>query len=117
MPKVFGEKLTLEQVFQNLLSNAIKYNDKEKGIIIVSCEETDQDFSFSIRDNGIGINKKYFDRIFQVFQTLHSRDTYESTGIGLSIVKKVIERHKGTITVKSEVDKGSTFTVTLPKIN
>lgn len=117
LPKVFGEKLTLEQVFQNLLSNAIKYNDKEKGIITVSCEEADHDFSFSITDNGIGINKKYFDKIFQVFQTLHSRDTYESTGIGLSIVKKVIERHKGTITVKSEVDKGSTFTVTLPKIN
>ena len=117
LPKVFGEKLTLEQVVQNLISNAIKYNDKKKGLIWVSSSETNDTISISVKDNGMGIEEKYFNKIFQVFQTLHSKDTYESTGIGLSIVKKVIERHKGKISVESEIGKGSTFTITLPKLN
>ena len=114
-PTIYGEKIRIEQLFQNLMSNAIKYNDKEKGIINVSCDDLGDYYQFHIQDNGKGIPKRHFNKIFQIFQTLQARDQYESTGIGLTIVKKIVETYGGVITVVSEVGKGSTFSFTILK--
>ena len=108
-PTVFSEKTRIEQVFQNLLSNAIKYMDKPKGLIKIACEEKENHWEFSVTDNGPGIEEKHFKKIFQIFQTLASRDEIESTGVGLSVVKKIVEMYGGQIWVESEVGKGSTF--------
>jgi signal transduction histidine kinase len=116
LPAVFGDRIRLIQVFQNLLDNSIKFLNSPDGQIIVACTEHQQDFwKFSIADNGPGIDPKYHERIFQIFQTLQPRDIFESTGIGLALVKKIIELHGGTIWVKSTVGEGSTFFFTLPK--
>ncbi len=114
-PIVKYDRIRLQQVFQNLLSNAIKYSNKDKGEITVGFKEDDAFYFFSITDNGIGISKSHYERIFQIFQTLQPKDQYESTGIGLSIVKRIVERNGGQITVESEVGVGSTFTFSIPK--
>jgi light-regulated signal transduction histidine kinase (bacteriophytochrome) len=106
----------LKSVFQNLIINAIKF--KKKGIppvINISATDTGKEFLFIIKDNGIGIEKEYFDRIFIIFQRLHLRTEYAGTGIGLSLCKKIIEMHGGKIWVESEFGKGSTFYFTIPK--
>ena len=106
----------LKSVFQNLLLNAIKF--KKEGIlpvINISASDTGQEILFRIEDNGIGIEKEYFDRIFIIFQRLHTRFEYAGTGIGLSLCKKIIELHGGKIWVESEFGKGSTFYFTIPK--
>ncbi|MEX0724278.1 MAG: PAS domain S-box protein [Gracilimonas sp.] len=106
----------IQQVFQNLLSNAIKYHAPgSKPKIHVSAKEIDSHWRFSVKDNGIGINKEFQQNIFQLFQRLHTRDNYSGTGIGLAISKKIIERHGGIIWVESEEGKGSTFFFTIPK--
>jgi signal transduction histidine kinase len=89
--------------------------DKELGKIRIGCQENDLEWTFFIEDNGPGIPKEHFDRIFQIFQTLKPRDEVESTGIGLSIVKKVVELHHGRVWLESEMGKGSTFFFSLPK--
>ncbi len=106
----------LNQIFQNLLSNAINYNDKKKGMIKIGCYESDDSWKFYIKDNGPGIQKKYFKRIFQIFQTLQSKDKKESTGIGLTTIKKIIEMYNGKIWLDSKVGEGTTFYFTLPKV-
>lgn len=115
LPTVEFGPTRLLQVFENLISNAVKYNDKEKGIIGISFADSGSAWTFSVYDNGPGIEEKYFEKIFQIFQTLRSRDEYESTGIGLTIVKKIIESNGGVITVKSDPGKGITFTFTILK--
>ncbi len=115
LPTVQYETTRLTQVFQNLLSNAIKYNDKPEGRIDIDYTEDEAFWIFSLSDNGPGIDGKYFDRIFGIFQTLNPRDEYESTGIGLAVIKKTIEAAGGKIWVASEVGKGSTFSFTVPK--
>jgi PAS domain S-box-containing protein len=115
LPTVSYDKVRIQQVFQNLLSNAIKFLDKPKGLLEVIFEEDDSFYSFSIKDNGPGIEGAYFQKIFQIFQTLRSKDDYESTGIGLSIVKRIVELNGGSISVSSEVGIGSTFSFTIPK--
>ena len=115
LPIVRGERLRLKQVFQNLLSNAIKYTDKPKGQIKIGCTEENGFWKFSVADNGCGIKEKYFEKIFEIFQTLTSRDKTESTGIGLTIVKKIVELYGGKVWVESKVNEGSTFFFTLPK--
>ena len=115
LPTVYYGPTRLLQVFENLVSNAVKYNDKEKGEIVISCADMDYAWAFSVADNGPGIEEKYFEKIFQIFQTLRARDEYESTGIGLTIVKKIIESNGGTITVKSVPGNGITFTFTILK--
>lgn len=117
LPTIVGEKVRIEQVFQNLISNGMKYNDKPKGIIEISHQEDDNYYTFMVADNGKGIDEKYFEKIFQIFQTLEARDNYESTGIGLTIVKKIVESHEGKITLESEVGKGTTFIFTIKKKN
>jgi light-regulated signal transduction histidine kinase (bacteriophytochrome) len=114
-PTLFCVNVQIEQVFQNLIGNAIRYMDKKMGRIRVGCYSNDLAWVFSVEDTGPGIAKEHFERIFQIFQTLKPRDEVESTGIGLSIVKKVVELHNGRIWVESEVGKGSTFFFTLPK--
>jgi len=115
MPVMLAEKLHLQQVFSNLLSNAFKHNTVSSPEIRVRSKETEKYYEFSISDNGPGIEKECFEKIFVIFQTLKERDAFESTGVGLAIAKKVIDDIKGTINVKSELGKGATFTFTWPK--
>lgn len=115
LPTVSFGPTRLLQVFENLISNAVKYNDKEAGEIEIRCTDAGNVWSISVADNGPGIEEKYFEKIFQIFQTLKSRDEFESTGIGLTIVKKIIEANGGTIHVSSVPGEGTTFTFTIPK--
>lgn len=114
-PRLTTEKLRLEQVFSNIISNAVKYSDKINGKIIISSKKADDFYEFSVTDNGPGIQEEYFEKIFMIFQTLRERDAFESTGVGLAIVKKIIDEQKATIKVESEVGKGSTFIFTWPQ--
>lgn len=113
LPIVKGDKTKLQQVFQNLISNAIKFIDKEKGFVKINVEDAQTHYKFSIEDNGMGIEKKFHDKIFKIFQALNKRE--DSTGIGLSIVKKIIDLHEGQIWLDSEPTKGTTFFFTLKK--
>ena len=115
LPSLVCEVTRIEQVFQNLVSNAVKYIDKPKGIVKIGCSKENGYWKFRVADNGPGIEEKYFEKIFQVFQTLDPPDKQESTGIGLALVKKIIEMYGGKIWVESEVGSGSTFFFTLPK--
>jgi PAS domain S-box-containing protein len=115
LPVLMCEETQIMQVFQNLLSNAVKYMDKPAGQIKVGCVEQDGFWKFSVADNGPGIDKKYFKKIFKIFQTLCPEDRADSTGIGLSIVQKIVELNGGIVWVESELGKGSTFFFTLPK--
>jgi signal transduction histidine kinase len=117
MPVVKFERTQISQVFQNLLSNAIKYIDKPVGRINISCIEEADNWKFSVADNGCGIEQKNFEKIFRMYQTLEPRDELKSSGIGLTLVKKIIETYGGTIWVESELGQGSTFIFTLPKQN
>lgn len=120
--KIYIQKLPvincydLKSVFQNLIINAIKFKkSREFPIINISASETEKEFLFKIQDNGIGIEKEYYNRIFIIFQRLHTRFEYAGTGIGLSQCKKIIEQHGGKIWVESEFGEGSTFYFTIPK--
>jgi signal transduction histidine kinase len=115
LPLVMGEKARLTQVFHNLIDNAIKYLDKPQGRIEIRCLDQGSDWQFAVTDNGPGIDEKYFEKIFQMFQTLVPRDQRESTGIGLAIVKKIVELFGGRVWVESGPGRGSTFFFTLPK--
>lgn len=114
LPAITCKKTHIIQILQNLLDNAVKYMDKPEGRIKVTCLEQDNFWRFSVADNGPGIERRHFDRIFKIFQTLEHREGIESTGIGLSIVKKLVELNKGRVWVESEVGAGSTFFFTLP---
>lgn len=115
LPSVRGERIYIEQVFLNLISNAVKFMDKDKGVVRIDCRDNEEFWEFSIADNGSGIDEKYFNKIFMIFQTLQPRDKFESTGVGLSIVKKIIETSGGKIWLESKLKKGTTFYFTLPK--
>ena len=115
MPTFVTELIPLQQVFNNLISNAIKHSDCDNGKIAISVKEQDNFYEFAVTDNGKGIDPQYHERIFTIFQTLEARDTKESTGIGLAIVKKAVENQGGTIEVESQVGKGTTFRFTWKK--
>jgi len=115
LPVVLRDSVRMEQVFQNLIGNAIKFMDKGEGVIKVGFADEGAYWKFSVSDNGPGINKKYHDKIFQIFQTLTPRDAHESTGIGLTLVKKIIKLYGGSVWVESETGRGATFFFTLPK--
>jgi PAS domain S-box-containing protein len=115
LPVIECERTRIAQVFQNLLSNAVKFMDKPQGHIRVGCVEEDGFWKFTVADNGPGIEEKYFEKIFQMFQTLAPRDDVESTGVGLTVAKKIVELYGGKIWVESKVGEGSTFLFTLSK--
>lgn len=113
MPNIVCDRVRIGQVFANLISNAVKYNDKEKTEITVGFEEGDADVEFFVADNGPGIEEKYHEKIFKIFQRLSADES--GTGIGLALVKKIVEDHKGRIWVESEMGQGTTFKFVLPK--
>lgn len=114
LPELMGDEGQLTQVFQNLIGNAIKFKSYEKPKVHVSATRKDDDWLFSVKDNGIGFEPEHVDRIFIIFQRLHGREEYKGTGIGLALCKKIIERHGGRIWAESEKGKGSTFYFTIP---
>lgn len=118
LPEIEGQTTELRLLFQNLISNAIKFRKKDiTPKIHVSVEANDDEYSFSISDNGIGIDEKYLDRIFVIFKRLHGKSEFEGTGIGLAHCKKVVELHGGRIWVESRLTQGSTFKFCIPVIN
>jgi light-regulated signal transduction histidine kinase (bacteriophytochrome) len=117
LPLVMADDVQLMQLLQNLIANAIKFRGSAKPQIHVGAESRETEWIFTVRDNGIGIEPAYFERIFVIFQRLHTRDEYPGTGLGLALCKKIVERHRGRIWVESTVGKGSIFFFTLPKAN
>ena len=115
LPTVLGDRTQLRQLLQNLISNAIKFRREEPPLVHISAEPQEDFWLFTVRDNGIGIDPQFAERIFVLFQRLHSRQEYPGTGIGLAICKKIVERHAGRIWVESHLGEGSTFYFTLPR--
>ncbi|ANE52378.1 sensor histidine kinase [Flavisolibacter tropicus] len=115
LPVLRTEAVPLMQVFSNLISNAIKYHNQATGQVKIYCQDEGARFRFFVEDDGPGIAQNHFNKIFVIFQTLHERDSFESTGVGLAIVKKILDARKETIQVSSELGKGSVFSFTWAK--
>ena len=115
MPVIHNNKVWIEQIFTNLISNAIKHNDKIEGKVEISYKDGGGYHQFAVTDNGPGIAEEYHEKVFTIFQTLEARDKVENTGVGLSIVKKIIEEQKGKIWIESQVGHGTSFVFHLPK--
>jgi light-regulated signal transduction histidine kinase (bacteriophytochrome) len=113
---VMADGPQLEQLFQNLIGNAIKFRGNQPPRVHISASRNGNGWTFSVRDNGIGIAPEYSERIFVIFQRLNSREVYAGTGIGLAVCKKIVERHGGRIWVKSDIGKGATFYFILPAV-
>jgi light-regulated signal transduction histidine kinase (bacteriophytochrome) len=116
LPTVMGEPSQLLQLTQNLIGNGLKYRGHEPPHIHVSASDDGNEWTFSVRDNGIGIAPKHQERIFQIFRRLHTQQEYPGTGIGLAVCRRVVHRHGGRIWVESEAGHGSVFYFTIPKI-
>ncbi|MDR9402111.1 MAG: ATP-binding protein [Halothece sp. Uz-M2-17] len=115
MPIVVTDPLPLQQIFTNLISNAIKHHHRSDGKVFIVAKELETAYEFSIHDDGPGIDPKFHEKIFVMFQTLQARDTVENTGVGLAIIKKILDDKGGTIKVESESENGTTFRFTWPK--
>lgn len=117
LPGVMADESQLVQLFQNLVGNAIKYQSPGVPRVHISAVESSGDrWTFSVKDNGLGIDPLYSEKIFGMFQRLHKREEFAGTGIGLAICKKIVERHGGRISVQSQLGQGSTFRFALPRI-
>jgi chemotaxis family two-component system sensor kinase Cph1 len=114
LPLIYTNDQLMIQLFQNLIANAIKYHSEKIPEIHISANKSDNKYIFTLKDNGIGIKPKHLERIFTIFQRLHTREEYEGSGIGLAISKKIIQKHRGKIWAESELGKGSTFYFTIP---
>jgi light-regulated signal transduction histidine kinase (bacteriophytochrome) len=114
LPMLNADGTQLTQLFQNLIGNAIKFRGDNPPCIEIGAEQQDEEWVFHVRDNGIGIAPEYFERIFLLFQRLHGRHEYPGTGIGLTLCKKIVERHGGRIWIASEQGKGTTFYFAIP---
>jgi light-regulated signal transduction histidine kinase (bacteriophytochrome) len=117
LPVIYTERLKLEQVFTNLISNAVKYSRRPDGEIVITGRELPTYYEFSVKDDGIGIDPEYHEKIFEIFQTLREKNEEQSTGIGLAIIKKIIEDQHCSIRVESEPGEGSDFIFTWPRTN
>jgi chemotaxis family two-component system sensor kinase Cph1 len=118
MPHVKGVSSLITNLFQNLIANAIKFGKADvQPLIEIKAERQGDKYLFSVRDNGIGFSPEYEERIFGIFQRLHTRQEYEGTGIGLALCKKIVEFHKGKLWVESNPEEGSTFYFTLPAMD
>ncbi len=115
LPVISADGGQLVQLFQNLIGNAIKFHGKEPPCVHVSAKDKGTEYQFAVRDNGIGIDPQYYDRLFKIFQRLHTREEYPGSGIGLAVCKKIVERHGGRIWIESQAGKGSTIYFTLSK--
>jgi light-regulated signal transduction histidine kinase (bacteriophytochrome) len=115
LPTVMGDETQLIQLLQNLISNAIKFRREEPPRVHVSAVQREKEWAFEVRDNGIGMESEYFERIFMIFQRLHSRSEYPGNGIGLANCKKIVDRHGGCIWVESMPGVGTTFHFTIPQ--
>jgi PAS domain S-box-containing protein len=116
LPTIMADESQMAQVIQNLVGNALKFHSRKRPRVHISGVEGEREWTFAVEDNGIGLNMEYADKIFQMFQRLHTRDSYPGTGVGLAIAKKIVERHGGRIWVESEEGKGATFLFTIPKV-
>ncbi len=117
LPSIYANDQQILQLFQNLISNAIKYRGEKNPEIHISSNKLDNEYIFSVKDNGIGIDKKHLEQIFTIFQRLHTRGKYAGTGIGLAISEKIVQQHHGKIWAESELGKGTTFYFTIPDRN
>ena len=116
LPRVVADQKQLAQLFQNLIGNAVKF--RREGIapaVHIAAREEEKEWIFSVRDNGIGIERQYERRVFEIFERLHSVSQYSGTGIGLAICKRIVERHGGQIWIESVPDAGTTFFFSMPK--
>ncbi len=114
LPTIKASQVQMQQLFQNLISNALKFQATEKPEVWIDCQKKDKVYTFSIKDNGIGIDADYQQKIFEMFRRLHTKEEYEGTGIGLATCKKIVEQHGGLIWVESGIGEGSTFFFTMP---
>jgi two-component system sensor kinase len=116
LPDVRGDKMLIRQVLVNIFGNALKFTrGRDKAVIDMNCEKTSSQYLFKVKDNGAGFNMKYADRLFGIFQRLHSAEEFEGTGTGLLIIKKIIARHGGEVRIWGEVENGAEISFTLPQ--
>ena len=115
LPKVRADAFQFVQLFQNLISNAVKFREEERPHVHISARDEGREWLFSVRDNGIGIDRQHADKVFVIFQRLHTKEKYPGSGMGLAICKKIVDRHSGRIWFESEIGKGTTFYFTIPK--
>lgn len=115
VPVVLADKVLMNQVIYNIISNAVKFTkNRKKALIVVGCKRGADEYIFYVRDNGVGIDMEFAGKLFGIFQKLHSPDEFEGNGIGLAIVKKIIEKHGGKVWIESEVEEGTTIYFALP---